>query len=198
MEQPDESDVSIEHADASTRFNTIFHAEYRRILAYALRRVHRADDAADVAAETFLVAWRRLSDVPNGDERRLWLYGVARNVLANHRRSTDRQGRLTARLRHVVDEATRPIETETTVTIRDALRQLTDADREVLILSAWEELTPTEIGSVLQISRATARTRLFRARRRLRGVLTQMGFHERQPSDAALTSPLPTAIQEAE
>jgi len=57
------------------------------LLGYALRRTDNTDDAADVLAETFLAAWRRLDEVPRGDEARLWLYGTARRVLANHRRA---------------------------------------------------------------------------------------------------------------
>src|SRR4051794_41828077 len=56
----------------------------RDVLAYALRRSPEAEDAADVVAETFLIAWRRLADVPEGDDERLWVYGVARGAAAQH------------------------------------------------------------------------------------------------------------------
>ena len=69
------------------------------MLAYVLRRVERAEDAGDVVAETFLVAWRRMDKVPAGDEARLWLYGVARRQLANQRRGELRRSRLADRLR---------------------------------------------------------------------------------------------------
>jgi RNA polymerase sigma-70 factor (ECF subfamily) len=72
--------------DAHIRFRRLFDDAERDLLAYALRRVDRPEDAADVVAETFLVAWRRLDDVPPGAQARLWLYGVARRQLANQRR----------------------------------------------------------------------------------------------------------------
>ncbi|WP_276320735.1 RNA polymerase sigma factor, partial [Phytoactinopolyspora endophytica] len=81
------------------RFEDLFTAESRAVLGYALRRVQVADDAADIVAETFLVAWRRIDDVPQGRDGRLWLYGVARRVCANHVRGDRRRHRLAERLR---------------------------------------------------------------------------------------------------
>jgi hypothetical protein len=69
------------HDEREARFARLFTDAERDILAYALRRVARPEDAADIVAETFLVAWRRLEDVPAGDGARLWLYGVARRQL---------------------------------------------------------------------------------------------------------------------
>ena len=68
---------------AQIRFGRLYRDQGRAILAYALRRVEDQEDAADVVAETFLVAWRRLGEVPIGDGARLWLYAVARRVIAN-------------------------------------------------------------------------------------------------------------------
>jgi hypothetical protein len=90
------------------RFQALYEANYHRVLGYALRRADR-DDAADVVAETFLVAWRRLDDVPSGEVARLWLYGTARRVLANQQRGKRRRERLTQRLQakqepHVVPD----------------------------------------------------------------------------------------------
>jgi DNA-directed RNA polymerase specialized sigma24 family protein len=70
-------------------FAAVYAKTYRSLLGYALRRCHSPDDAADVVAETFTIAWRRAADLPAGDEARLWLYGVARRVLANHLRTGD-------------------------------------------------------------------------------------------------------------
>jgi DNA-directed RNA polymerase specialized sigma24 family protein len=69
-----------EHAEA--RFEGLYAAHGRAVLAYAARRTPDAQDAADIVADTFLVAWRRLDEVPAAQEARLWLYGVARKVLA--------------------------------------------------------------------------------------------------------------------
>jgi DNA-directed RNA polymerase specialized sigma24 family protein len=81
------------------RFEEVYLAYRGSILGYVLRRTDNPDDAADVIAETFLTAWRRLEDVPCDVGARLWLYGVARRVLANHHRGVRRRSALTERLR---------------------------------------------------------------------------------------------------
>lgn len=77
------------------RFTALNDTHYHRILGYAARRIRR-EDAVDVAAETFAVAWRRLDDVPQGEPALHWLYGTARRVLANHLRSERRRAALTS------------------------------------------------------------------------------------------------------
>jgi RNA polymerase sigma factor (sigma-70 family) len=154
-------------------FRALYAANFDRLLGYALRRVEQPADAADVVAETFLVAWRRLGDVPPGDEARLWLYGVARKVLANQRRSQGRRDKLGERLRtelagSAANHADRVAAHED---LLRALQQLRQLDREVLQLSIWEGLEPREIATVLDVSVIVVRTRLSRARARLRGVL---------------------------
>ncbi|MFI0352965.1 RNA polymerase sigma factor [Actinomadura sp. 9N407] len=84
--------------DRRARFEDIYASNRARILGYALRRTADPQDAADVLAETFLTAWRRLDDVPPDGQARLWLYGVARRVLANHHRGERRRTTLAADL----------------------------------------------------------------------------------------------------
>ncbi len=81
------------------RFRRICAEHFDALLGYALRRVDRSEDAADIGAETFLVGWRRVDDVPPGAEAKLWLYGVVRRTLANHRRGEGRRSVLGERLR---------------------------------------------------------------------------------------------------
>jgi RNA polymerase sigma-70 factor (ECF subfamily) len=81
------------------RFRRVYAVNFEPLLAYAMRRVGQPEDAADVVAETFLVAWRRIGELPPEAEARLWLYGVARRVLANHHRGGDRRDRLGERPR---------------------------------------------------------------------------------------------------
>jgi RNA polymerase sigma-70 factor, ECF subfamily len=92
----------MERNDATTtdkrRFELLFERHRRSVLGYALRRVDEPADAADVLAETFLVAWRRLGGVPEGDDARPWLLAVARRVLANQRRGERRRDSLAERL----------------------------------------------------------------------------------------------------
>jgi DNA-directed RNA polymerase specialized sigma24 family protein len=80
------------------RFRTLYQEHYGPIQAYAVRRSAAPQDAADVVAETFTIAWRRLDDVPEPPEDRLWLYGVARRVMAGRHRSARRSSRLLALL----------------------------------------------------------------------------------------------------
>lgn len=155
--------------DEAEAFRRLYQSHFDVLLAYAVRRVATPADAADVVSETFLVAWRRWDKVPAGEEARLWLYGVARNVLANQHRGERRRDRLGARLRERL-ESTRPVPEDQTG-VREALATLPGLDREVLTLSAWEQLEPREIAEVLGISAEAARARLSRARRRLRDAL---------------------------
>lgn len=152
----------------SVRFRALYDANFQAILGYALRRVDQPADAADVVSETFLVAWRRLEDAPPGDFRP-WLFGIARNVLLNQHRSTRRRARLGERLRtflagsDVSDLADDVAEQDR---VRRALAVLSEADRELLTLIAWDDLSPSEAAAVLGIAAGTARMRLARARAR--------------------------------
>jgi RNA polymerase sigma factor (sigma-70 family) len=86
-------------------FQRLYEENWNAILSYALRRTQRSEDAADIVAETFLVAWRRFDDVPSGESGRAWLYGVARRTLANQRRGEHRRDRLAERLRNELSTA---------------------------------------------------------------------------------------------
>jgi RNA polymerase sigma factor (sigma-70 family) len=159
-------------ADASDRrrrrFEELYANNQGRVFGYVLRRTDNADDAADVIAETFLTAWRRLEDIPAGDAARLWLYGVARRVLANHRRGDRRRYALADRLRAELASTHGSIEyTGALAEVAAAFRRLADGDREILALEGWEGLDPAGIAAVLGCSRNAARIRLHRARRRL-------------------------------
>lgn len=150
------------------RFEALYEEYHGPVLGYALRRTACAEDAADVIAETFATAWRRLDDVPPGDEARLWLYGVARRTLANHRRSQRRRSSLAARLRAELAVTYRtPEHSGALAELAEAFARLPATDREVLALEGWEGLDPAQIASVLGCSRNAARIRLHRARRRL-------------------------------
>ena len=152
------------------RFSALYEANYEPILGYALRRTQHAD-ALDVVAETFTVAWRRLPQIPEGDEARLWLYGTARRVLANHERAKRRRTRLGGRLLHEAASAPLSTSVETPGVVASAFARLRPRDRELLALVAWEGLGVHEIARVLGCSRNAARIRVHRARRRLAAAL---------------------------
>jgi RNA polymerase sigma factor (sigma-70 family) len=163
--------------DGERRFRALYVTHGPDVLAYALRRVVVAEDAVDVVAETFLVAWRRVLELPPDGEARLWLFGVARRVLANHHRAGSRQDRLGERLRSQLGRRyAEPDLAEEVVgasAVRQALSRLTELDREVLTLAVWEDLTPREIAAVLDLDAVVVRARLSRARSRMRAETTR-------------------------
>ncbi|GLW10073.1 DNA-directed RNA polymerase sigma-70 factor [Microtetraspora sp. NBRC 13810] len=165
-------------ADPHGRFVELYEHAYRPVLGYVLRRCQNPDDAADVVAETFTVAWRRIAEVPPGEEARLWLFGVARRVLANHRRGERRHDQRTAALREQL--AASPLVTgpprEDLSPMGEVFRGLPDDDRELLALVAWERLDAGEIALMLGISRNAVRVRLFRARKRFARGLRRAGY----------------------
>ena len=166
------------------RFAVLFDRTHQPLLAYAVRRVADPADAADIVAETFLIAWRRLDDVPPDEQARPWLFGVARRVLANYYRGEHRRLALGERLRTSLQDVVHPPEAGDSV-VELAMSRLSPDDRELLRLVAWEDLARAEIAMVLQVPRATVRVRLHRARRRL---LAQMQTMERDspPGSAPL------------
>ncbi len=164
------------------RFEAVYAAYHGPVLGYVLRRTENPDDAADVIADTFLTAWRRLEDVPPDPAARLWLYGVARRVLANHHRGQRRRSALADRLR--ADLANRyqpPGYTGELAQIAHAFRRLPGGEREILALSAWEGLDPGQIATVLDCSRNAVRVRLHRARKRLAQELADSHAHPPAP-----------------
>jgi RNA polymerase sigma-70 factor (ECF subfamily) len=155
--------VADEHPDdARERFEALAAEVVEPVRRFLARRTD-PDTADDVLAETLLVCWRRLDHVP--ENALPWVYGVARNCLANIQRGDRRQVRLAARIT-VVDppqetahEADEPDERVTA-----ALAALRPQEAELLRLWAWEQLGPGEIAEVLGITPNAASIRLHRAR----------------------------------
>jgi len=156
---------------ADQRFREIYGAYQRQVLAYFLRRTD-ATSARDGAAETFLVAWRRIDDLPSDDRTLPWLYGVSRRVLANQRRSRDRYVALGQKLTHVGPETDHSPEV---VVLRraedkemlDAVAHLRPEDREIIRLAVWEELPHAQIGEVIGTSAHAITQRLHRITKQL-------------------------------
>jgi len=157
--------IPLNAAARGQRLAVLFDAHYDAVMAYARRRTRQLADAEEVASETFIIAWRRLNDLP-ADYELPWLYAIARRVLSNQRRGGGRRLRMEKRVRGITQNATQD---ETGVPeVLDALGQLAPTDQEVLRLTAWEGLAPAEIARVLGISPNAAAIRLHRARGRLR------------------------------
>lgn len=154
------------------RFRALFDQYHDEMSRYCHRRLGPVD-ANDATADVFVIAWRRLDDVPPGNDARLWLYGVARNVVSGHRRTIARRVRLAGRLEREGTEE--PAGPETVVVrnalseaVLEALDRLEPADRAVLTLKTWEELSHAEIGQVLGVSQHAVDMRINRALGRLR------------------------------
>ena len=155
--------------DRSTRFEALVAAVGEPVRRFLHRRTD-ADTAEDVLAETLLVCWRRLDEVP--DEALPWAYVVARHCLANAERSQRRQTRLVGRIRAVDPPVvSTPGPDAGDDTLDRALASLAPDDAEVLRLWAWEDLGAGAVGTVLGISPNAASIRLHRAKQRLKAAL---------------------------
>jgi RNA polymerase sigma-70 factor (ECF subfamily) len=133
-------------------FRGLFRDNYPLVLAYGLRRVD-ADTARDVAAETFLVAWRRLDAAP--EQPHAWLLAVARRVLANELRRQGRANGLREKLRHEVvraEQARDDHDSDTIDVVHEAMSTLSMRDRELLVLIGWEQLDQRAAAEVLGCS----------------------------------------------
>ena len=172
-------------------FRCMYDEHHAAVFAYCLRRAS-TEDAKDAAADVFLAAWRRFDDVPTGEHTLPWLYGTARRVLANQRRSRSRFVRLTARLR---SNLAPPEDGPEVVVIRhqqsqevlDALARLRSGDREIIQLALWEELSQAAIGEAMGCSARAVTMRLHRALRRLRRQLTSTQIGTIGPALASQT-----------
>ncbi|MWV48859.1 sigma-70 family RNA polymerase sigma factor [Rathayibacter sp. VKM Ac-2803] len=164
----------IDHA----RLAELHRAHYGDLIRYFARR-GALDDADELAAEVFVIAWRKVP--AELEDPRPWLFGVARKVLGNARRSHQRKHSLDVPLDGDadgssggriprVDSATGEIALR--LDLQRAWNELAPADQEILALTAWEDLTVTQAAEALGMRRSTAAMRLSRARGRLRTLLS--------------------------
>jgi RNA polymerase sigma-70 factor (ECF subfamily) len=159
------------------RFNALYLATRAQITAYSLRRTTTGEEAADVVADTYEIAWRKLDDIPASPDDLLWLYVTARHVLANATRRIHRRDEVVARLAEglrAVGLAVQPSD-EAGVVALSCLMSLPADDRELLMLTAWDGLSSADAGRVLGCSPTATRIRLHRARARLRSEMTPAG-----------------------
>ncbi|MDM7830707.1 RNA polymerase sigma factor [Cellulomonas edaphi] len=160
------------------RFRALFDAHYDRVHAYATRRAG-ASLADDVAATTMGIAWRRLDAIDPRLELP-WLLTTARNVV-----STTVRGEVRRRARDAAGAPEPGPDLASGVVERDAIARalatLPDADRELLLLCTWDDVSPADAARVLGITPGTARVRLHRARRRFRDAY---GHHPDSPGTA--------------
>ncbi len=122
------------------------------------------------------MAWRKLDQIPTGEEAAFWLYAVARRTLLSHRRKTSNRRRLTPRLwderqGHANDPEEQLVRNDEARTVLDAIAKLRDTDRELIRLAYWDELPHQAIADLLGCSRSAVDVRLHRAVRRLKKAL---------------------------
>lgn len=157
--------------EVDTRLEAMYRAHAREVHAYCLRRTSR-EEAKDATSDVFLVAWRRIDDIPAGDEALPWLLGVARNVLANRSRSVRRRGRLFAKASQFYeDEAPGPepqlVRREEHRQLMSALAALPEKDQEILRLVEWEGLSRQQVAEMLFVSKAAIDKRMARAYKKM-------------------------------
>jgi RNA polymerase sigma-70 factor (ECF subfamily) len=155
--------------DPQARFEALYAAHNAAVRTYVRRRVD-SQDADDVVADVFMIAWRRLRDVP--EDPLPWLLGVARRVMANRWRGATRDAALRDRMMFERPRlAPSPSVTPEPREVLHALSAMREKDRETLLLVAWEGLEPAQAAKVLGVSSNTFSARLSRARRRFERAL---------------------------
>ena len=165
-------------------FNALFDRHARDVYNFVFRRTASWDVAEDMTSAVFLEAWRRRTEVvPDHETLRPWLFGVALNLLRNRARSMRRRGVAEARLliEEVPDFAEDLVaRIDDEILMRrtlDVFQSLDQHDQDVLGLAAWEGLSYAEISVALGIPVGTVRSRIHRARQRLRELASGCG-HE--------------------
>jgi RNA polymerase sigma factor (sigma-70 family) len=172
---------------ARERFEALFRQHVAGIASYCRWCLRSRGDAEDAVAEVFLIAWRRLGDVPAGEAARPWLYATARRVVANQARADARRSKLNAKLNRQPVAIEQTEEEPLTGQVHEALAALGPRDRELLFLAECEGLTAPEIGRVMHRPPVTVRVRLHRAKQRFRAA-----FDARTPA-TDMTVPRPVS-----
>ncbi|MEZ5377502.1 MAG: RNA polymerase sigma factor [Acidimicrobiales bacterium] len=154
------------------RFRAIYDGLFDDLTSYCRRRVP-PDDVADLVAETMMIIWQRLDDVPTGAAARPWAYAVTRNLMRNHWRKGQRSDALRTVLIGELHQAqernakcgTGPaLEPDQIEALVDALHGLKPKEQELIRLATWEELSHADIAVVLDCSTNAVAIRLLRAR----------------------------------
>ena len=179
-----ECEAVAKRAANRAEFRRVFDEHYEAITRYCHRRLP-ASDANDATANVFVVAWRRIDQMPSGEGALPWLYGVARNEVSTMRRSMRRRSNLRTKLGGQVRH---PDPGPEVVIVRHdeqrqvlaALERLSADDQEILRLRTYEHLTIPEVAAVLGISVDAAKKRSTRAIDRLRNAVGV-----RRPEDVA-------------
>ncbi len=152
-------------------FRDLYRSHYKDLLAYSCRRTNHTA-AEDIVADTFLITWKKRVEIPEGNER-LWLFGVARNLILNNTRASQRKKALLQKLRcqprfdQTTSEITSNMDDQSSSELLAALNQLPPFEKELLMLICWEGLSYDEISEILYQTPNALRIRAHRARKLL-------------------------------
>lgn len=165
------------------KFVLLYRAYYEPIFLYMVRRIS-GPDVPDLVASVFVTAWRRISDVPEGPEAKLWLYGVARRHISHHRRRILRALRLRTRLElnTLPSSGSAGDQDWRTTRLVEAIGRLRESERESLRLVMWDGLTYDEASQVLGCSPNAVGMRLHKAKARLRRELSDSAAGTSRPT----------------
>lgn len=163
--------------DRAVAVTELVEREAGSLLDYFLRRTARAEDAADLLGETLLVVWRRERSIPEDPTKaRMWMFGIARKVLAGQRRSGTRRAALTHRLAaELTVQSPTSDDDSLTTEVRTLIDRLDDVDQEIIRLVYWDGFTLIQAAEILDMRPATVRSRHARARAKLRTWLDCQG-----------------------
>ncbi len=175
MDPRTDADIILASQNAPSNFAQIFERHYEAIFGFAARRLG-VELADDVAADTFVIALRRIDSYDTDYASALpWLYGIVRNVIQNHWRSEKRRLRLIAEIGDHEEADNRGLGPEervdvldTSAAIASGLLQLNEVDRDALLLFVWAGLSQSEIARLQEVPEGTVRSRIHRSRRVLR------------------------------
>lgn len=163
------------------RVGCIVEANSPDLLAFFLRRVERSEDAADLLGDALLVIWRRAESIPTDNlEARLWMFGIARNLVTTHGRTIRRRSALQDKLRRQLGGPEDSGHWDDPLDVRALISRLSETDQEIIRLTYWDGFTQKQAALILEMPEGTLRSRHHRARESLRRMLTE---------DADLPSP---------
>lgn len=159
------------HTNDRAQFERLYRDHAQAVFAYCARRT-AVEDAKDATADVFAVAWRRFGDMPNDDGQLPWLYGVARNVLKDRRRSHRRRDRLTAKIGSQPSEQVEGPEPQVVRSseheaVLAAISKLPEKDQEIIRLVEWEGMSREQVAEVMYVSRAAIDKRMARTYKKL-------------------------------
>lgn len=156
-------------------FESLYEQYRPPVLGYCRRRTSLTG-AEDACSETFLIAWRRLDELPGPPHTLPYLYRIAANVLANHARAFRRRSRLDAKLKGLgvapaADPSALVVMNARHHEVIDALQRLKPKDREIVMLYTWEDLSRETIAEMMGLTKAAIDQRIHRSYRRLARIL---------------------------